>query len=186
MELALTTYSAYRGYSWSSVPAFVSTKTLNRLYRFLSNARGIFTDPSSVDIGFVSDGKYVAVFSIQSVEGWDAEKRASDYAAFAVFTVEDAAQIDFVDLINHDFFWTPSHHPSTTLDYKGNVSAKAPSAAKDALQSANTYLLKNPRAVGDLIAQFGHLSSRWVCMLKAENILSIECNSWALEKGAKS
>jgi len=178
MTLETSVYSAFRGYGWSAVPKGLSVRRLNQLYRFVSATRGNFPNPTSVDIGLVSDGKTVAVFSVQNVRKWDAEKRACDYAALAFFPIEDAARIDFADLIKADFFWTPTHKPPSTIDYKGPVSEKAPLTARGDLQAKNAYLLTDLRAVGDLIAQYGPRSARWVCLLKDGNTLSIECNSW--------
>jgi len=178
MTLETSVYSAYRGYSWSSVPSGIPLCKLNQLYRFISVARGDFPDPLSVEVGLVSDGTTAAAFTIQNVEKWDSEKRNCDYAAFAFFPVELGAKIDFIDLLNNDFFWTPSRTPATTLDYVGKASSAVPPSTICLLQERNNYLLNDPHAIGFILAKCGGRSSRWVCRMGAENILRIECNSW--------
>jgi len=178
MTLPTSVYTANRGYSWSSAPEGIPTSRLDLLHRYISNVRGDFPDPLSVEVGVVSDGKIAAAFTIQNVDGWDSEHRACDYAAFAFFPVGEAANIDFIDLVNNDFFWTPSREPLTSIDYTGGPSQKV--SQQDVLHLAmhRECLLKNPRAVGDLFFRYGNRSAQWVCLMKAENILKIICNSW--------
>jgi len=178
MILPTVVYTANRGYAWSNAVEGVPEAKLNQLYRFISTARGDFPNPWVVEAGLVSDGAVAAVFTIQNIDNWDSENRSSDYAAFAFFPVAKAADIDFIDLLNNDFFWTPSRTPQTSLDYLGKQSEKAPPLSSQSLETSHVCLLRNPRAVGDILAQHGHRSGRWVCLMKAENTLKIECNSW--------
>lgn len=176
MRLDTTTYSASHGYVWSSVPACASLRKLNQLFRYISSARGDFPDTDTVDAGLVSDGSVVAAFTLQNVDNWDCEKRASDYAALALFTIEQAANIDFVELLGNPFFWTPSHQPKSSLVYAGPPSAEPPAVATRRLQKEHQYLLREPRAIGALLARCAQKSSRWICLMKAENALNVECN----------
>jgi len=178
MTLPTAVYTADRGYSWSNAVEGVPEAKLNQLYRFISDARGDFPNPCAVEVGLVSDGATAAVFTIQNIDGWDSENRASDYAVFAFFPVQRAAEIDFIDLLNHDFFWTPSHTPQDTLDYTGGPSERVSPLSIRNLVTSHVCLLRNPRAIGDVIARYGAKSSRWVCLMKSESILKIECNSW--------
>jgi len=176
MTLPTTTYSAFRGYGWSPVPSGHSVRELDALYRFISDARGDFPNPLSVEVGLVSDGKTAAAFTIQNVDRWDAEQRASDYGAFALFPVGLADGIDIVELLNHDFFWTPSRTPKPTLDYRGPTSARAPLAALAQLETDGTCLLRDPRSLGAVIRSHGSRGTRWVCLMKPDNTLKVECD----------
>jgi len=177
MLLETTTYSALHGYSWSSVPTCATLSKLDQLYRMISAARGDFPDPLNVEIGLVSDGMIAAAFTIQNVEHWDSESRASDYAAFALFPVDQAAEIDLVDLLNNDFFWTPSRKPADSLEYSGKTAANVSQQAVEHLLINRRTFLRNPRAIGSLLAACGKKSSRWVCLMKGETLLKVECNS---------
>jgi len=186
MRLETTTYSASNGYTWSSIPCSMSIRKLNQFYRMISSARGAFPDPRITEIGLVSDGTVAACFTIQNIEGWDSEKRASDYAAFAFFRADEAQQIDFLHLVSNEFFWSPTHTPPTTMEYDGPVSAIAPKSAFRHLQVTRKYLLRNPRCIGAILQELREHSTRWVCLMKTENILKIECNNWTKSKGTQS
>jgi len=175
MTLEATTYSASRGYSWSSVPTGMTSRSLDGFFKRAADARGAFADPSCIVIGLVSDGRIAAAFSVQNVKEWDAENRASDYAAFVFFPVADAAQIDFVELVRHDFFWMPVREPPTSLEYDGPASAEVPVTAASPSGSQQEYLLHNPRALGAMIAKYCTRNSQWSCVMKSENIVRIEC-----------
>jgi len=183
MTLVLTTYSAFKGYSWSSVPPGISPWKLNQFYRLITAAQGNFRNARVFDAGVVSDGKTVAVFTRRNIEGWDSENRASDYAALAFFPVNEAAAVDLVELLQDDFFQTPTRQPPATLEYTGPASATMPPSAEASLRERGEYLLCNPRATGDLIARLGNRSPRWICLFKTDNILKIECNNWKQQFG---
>jgi len=178
ITLETSTYSAFRGYAWSNVPAGTDHEQLDRFYRQIADARGDFPDPTCVDLGFVSDGKIAAVFTIQNVDKWDAEKRSSDYAAFAFFPTRDAWQIDIVELLNNDFFWTPTHEPPASITYEGPGATSICPIVPTNLERKHEYPLRDPRSLGSLLAKYGGCSDRWVGLMKAENILKIECNHW--------
>jgi len=178
MTLPVSVYTANRGYSWSNATEAIPASRLDRLYRYISAVRGDFPDPLSVEVGVVSDGKIVAAFTIQNVARWDSEQRSSDYAAFAFFTLEQAKDVDFVELLNNDFFWTPTRKPPTTLVYSGVPSEPAPSLDVRSLAADGVCLLRNPRTAGSFFARYGARSSHWVGLLKAENILRIQCSGW--------
>ena len=92
--LATTTYSAFRGYSWSHMPPGTDEAELDLLRRLASEERGDFPDPTDISRGLVSDGRIAAVYSIRTVAGWDSEGRASEYAALALMPVEDDEEAD--------------------------------------------------------------------------------------------
>jgi len=181
MTLATSVYTAFRGYGWSSVPPGLSLHKLDQLHGFVSAARGDFPDPLSVEVGLVSDGQTVAAFTIQNVDQWDSEKRSSEYAAFAFFSTEQAADIDFIALLNNDFFWTPTRETPMSLEYSGSPSEPVSSLEMRNLVTNHVCLLRNPRTVGSFFSRYGTRSSHWVCLLKAENILKIECADWKID-----
>jgi len=178
MKLSSAIYTAYRGYAWSNEVDGVSKGALDRLYRFISEARGAFPDPLTVEVGLVSDGKTVGAFTIQNVDKWDSEGRACDYAPFVFFPVGQASGIDFIDLLNNDFFWTPSRKPQNAFEYVGGPSEKVVPMSVRSLLTTHQCLLANPRCIGDLLARYGARSARWVCRMREGNVMTVECDRW--------
>jgi len=182
MRLPTVTYAAFRGYAWSGVPSGMTQTELDALSRMISDARGDFPDPLTVETGIVSDGRIAAAFTLQNVENWDANGRASDYTAFALFPVPLAKIINFVELISNDFFWTPTHTPPTFVDYVGTPAEPVPSEALYYLRHGDRYLLKDSRAIGSILAAYGANSRRWVCFMQPDGSLDVTCGKWNDQK----
>jgi len=178
MKFPSAVYTAYKGYAWSNVPMGMSLAELDALSRTISDARGDFPDPLSVDTGLVSNGRIAAAFTMQNVESWDVNGRAADYAAFVFIPVPMARIVDFVNLISNDFFWTPSHTPPTAVDYSGPAADSLPTESVGALLRENRCHLPNPRALGSLMTAYGARSSRWVCLMQPDGSASVECDPW--------
>ena len=176
--LATTTYSAFRGYSWSHMPPSTDEAELDLLRRLASEERGDFPDPTDISRGLVSDGRIAAVYSIRTVAGWDSEGRASEYAALALMPVEDAGRIDLVALLSYHFFALPSHEPPTTIEYSGPQSATPPTDAAGRLLCRHKIDSFDPHAAGALLATYGKNSTKWVVRLCADETATVECGEW--------
>jgi len=183
MRLVTSIYSANRGYAWSNIPEGLSNERMMSFCRAISALRGDFADPVSVEVGLVSDGELAAAFTLQNVEHWDAAGRSSDYFAFAFFPVADARLIDFVSLINSDFFWTPTHEPVTTLTYEGPASNACPEDVVRDLQLKRRLILQDPRVAGGLLAAFRGRDAFLTCRLYGGNGLEVICNPLNAKKG---
>jgi len=166
-------YTANRGYAWSNIPPGMTNERLANFLRLINSARGDFPDPLSMTIGFVSDGKTAAIFTIQNVEKWDAEQRSADYGAFAFFENRDAGKVDLVEMLNRDFFWMPSKSPITELEYLGASSATMPIADILKLNAVGSNQL-NPHAIGDLLAKTCERCSSLIGILNNE-IMTVKC-----------
>jgi len=182
MKFPAAVYTAYKGYAWSNVPMGMTAAEMDALSRMISDARGDFPDPLSVDTGLVSNGRIAAAFTMQNVDRWDINGRAADYVAFVFFPVPMARIVDFVNLISNDFFWTPSHTPPDSVDYAGPAAIDVPMEALGGLLRENRCRLQDPRAVGSLLTAHGARSSRWICLMQPDGSLSVECDPWQKQK----
>jgi len=182
VKLPAAVYTAYKGYAWSQIPTGIEPSELEALLRLVSNARGDFPDPLSVDSGIVSNGRVAAVFTWQNVAGWDSNGRAADYGAFIFFPVGLSRLFNFVSLISQDFFWTPSHTPPAAVDYAGPAATEPPADALDALRAGRPCHLADPAAVGTLLTAHGAKSSRWTCLMQSDGRMLVTCDKWKSQK----
>jgi len=173
VKLPAAVYSAYRGYAWSQIPTGIEPAEMDMFLRFVSDVRGDFPDPLSVETGLVCDGRLAAAFTWQNVASWDANGRASDYGAFVFFPVVVARLIDFVTLVSQDFFWTPTRTPEPYLDYVGGTAPDAPDGVLHRLECDGRTVLDDPRQLGALLTTAGTNSAGWTCLMQADGKLSI-------------
>lgn len=182
MTLQTAVYTAHHGYAWSNVPDGMTIDGLNEMSRTIATARGDFYDPMTVETGVVSDGRMGAVFAVQNVANWDATGRAADYLAFAFFPLEKAGDVDFVSVLSHDFFWSPTHEPVAALEYDGPAAEKPVPIELVTLVRENRCRLTNPRSIGMVLALCGKRSASWLARMQGEGILDVQCTPWLPEK----
>jgi len=174
MKLPTAVYTAHTGYAWSNVPQGVSAADLDVFMRMISVARGDFPDPMNVATGIVSSRHVTAGFTIQNVPDWDANGRAADYAAFVFFPTVVARLIDFVELVNTDFFWTPTRTPTAYVDYTGPEAAPVPEGFIDRLlRNSDHCTLADPRAIGSILTAYGMQRPGWTCLMQPDGTLDI-------------
>jgi len=176
--IATTTYSAFRGYAWSHTPPGMSEAELDGLRRLASEDRGDFPEPTDIALGLVSDGRYVAAYSIRTVADWDSEGRASEYTAFALMSLKDAGRVDLVALLSCPFFALPTHEPPTSIEYSGPQSATPTTDAAGRLLCRRRIENFNPRAAGALLAAYGKNSARWAVRLGDDGTATVVCGEW--------
>ena len=176
--IATTTYSAFRGYAWSHIPAGTSEAELDWLRRLASEGRGDFPEPTDITCGLVSNGRIAAAYSIRTVGGWDSEGRASEYTAIALVPVEDAASVDLVALLAHPFFAMPSHEPPASIEYSGPKSGTPPIDAAGRLLCRQKIDNFDPHAAGALLAAYGKNSAKWTVRLCDDGTATVACGEW--------
>lgn len=175
MNLPTAVYTANRGYAWSNVPEGISTAKLNEFCRMISSGLGEFGECQQIESGLVSDGKIAAAFTKQRVERWDAEGRSADYVALALFPIERSGDIDVLELLNHDFFWTPERTPRASVEYVGPAAEKPPVLALIQLLRESRCTLESPRSLGAILANCGDRSAWWKCRTTPEGKMDVTC-----------
>jgi hypothetical protein len=186
IEIETAVYTAFRGYSWSSIPGSVGKDRMDTLYRMAAEVRGEFPSPEAVDVGIVSDGVFAAAFSIFTAPGWDVEGRSAEYAAFAFVPCADAASVDFATLLCEAFFHAPTHEPPSSISYSGPVAANPPVDAPGRLLSGRKISDFNLSAAGRLLAMYGRRSGRWVFRVGGDSGMSTaESGPWRIGANTK-
>jgi hypothetical protein len=156
----------------------MSEAELDGLRRLASEDRGDFPEPTDIALGLVSDGRYVAAYSIRTVADWDSEGRASEYTAFALMSLKDAGRVDLVALLSCPFFALPTHEPPTSIEYAGPQSATPTTDAAGRLLCRRRIENFNPRAAGALLAAYGKNSARWAVRLGDDGTATVVCGEW--------
>lgn len=188
VSIETAVYTAYRGYSWSHVPASVGKERMDALYRMAAEVRGEFPSPEAVDVGVVSDGDFAAAFAISTAPGWDVEGRAAEYAAFAFVPCAGAASVDFSALLGDGFFRVPAREPARAIAYAG------PAASRPAVDAPGRLLTRRRidefdlSSAGALLAAYGAKCGRWVFRLGRNSgaaSATAECGPWRIGTAAK-
>jgi len=128
-------------------------------------------------MGLVIEGNVAAAFTLQNVENWDSEGRASDYYAMAFFSACEADKIDFVQLMNNNHFWMPTREPPTSIDYHGPASADCDKTLQTVLQTRRRVRIEDLHAVGTFLSDAHSRFDRLICRLCEESVLEVQVSS---------
>lgn len=161
-RLPSAVYTAVRGYAWSKRPEGIPDQQLDALLAASMGTRGDFVADGIITKGVASICGMAAAFTIQRAHAWDSEGRDADYAAFAFIPADRCTDVDFADLLNDDFFKTPSRMPPDMLDYKGPSSTPPPLNAAGKLLCHNRLESFDAHAIGALLAAHAAHCDRWI------------------------
>lgn len=178
MELATSVYTAFRGYSWSRIPSWLTEKLMDQVREVAAAKRGDFPDPEKVDRGVIALGPVAAAFSIRNVPNWDSNGRASEYSAFAFFKAADAARFDFVKLLGLTFFNEPTRETTEAIDYTGESSSPAPITAAGQLVCRRHLDALPSTQCGDILAKYFTKSAQWIFRANDDDTMSVDCAAW--------
>jgi len=160
--IPFSVYTAYNGYSWSSVPEDVPQEELDTLYRTIGERRPDFMGPGDSFEGVYYFNGLLAAFRMQSVPKWDSVGRDADYCAFAFMGIDVVRQFDFDVLLSLSSFVEPTRTPLNGVEYAGPASAPYPIAAAMELHDNGQSSRIDLHSVGDLLAKCGTYCGDWL------------------------